>query len=152
MIEPVERGLVASHAHPGGNLTGILVSLDTLLGKQLELGVELLPGVKKVGAPISVTSVVSVIEQRDAERVAAALRVQLIPIEVRTKDEVEKALRALANEGVQLAVVHTDPVFYSERRRIAAVSETLKLPVIYGLREHVEDGGLMSYGADEVIE
>ena len=148
MIEPVERGLVASHAHPAGNLTGILISLDTLLGKQLELGVELLPEAKKVGAPINVTSVASAIQQRDAERVAAALRVQLIPVEVRTKDEVEKALRALANEGVHVAVVHTDPIFYSERRRIAAVSEALKLPVIYGLREHVEDGGLMSYGID----
>jgi putative tryptophan/tyrosine transport system substrate-binding protein len=148
MIEPVEKGLVASHARPGANLTGILVSLDTLLGKQLELGIELVPGAKKVGAPINVTSVVSAIQQRDAERVAAALRVQLMAIEVRAKDEIEKALRTLANEGVQVAVVHADPMFSQERRRIAAVSEALKLPVIYGFREHVEDGGLMSYGID----
>jgi ABC-type uncharacterized transport system substrate-binding protein len=93
MIEPVERGLVASHARPGGNLTGILVSLDTLLGKQLELGVEMLPGTKRAGMPIHVTSVASAIQQRDAERAAAALRVQLMAIEVRAKDEIEKALR-----------------------------------------------------------
>jgi putative ABC transport system substrate-binding protein len=148
MIEPVERGLVASHAHPAGNLTGILVSLDTLLGKQLELGVELVPGAKRAGMPIHVASVASAIQQRDAERVAAALRVELIAIEVRAKEEIEKALRTLANERVQIAVMHADPMFFQERRRIAAISEAIKLPVIYGLREHVEDGGLMSYGID----
>ena len=56
MIEPVEKGLVVSHARPGGNLTGILISLDTLLGKQLQIGLELLPGVRKAGMPLNVTS------------------------------------------------------------------------------------------------
>jgi putative ABC transport system substrate-binding protein len=148
MIEPVENGLIASHARPGGNLTGILISLDTLLGKQLQIGVELLPGTKKVGAPINVNSIASTVQRRDAEKVAAAIGVELVTVELRAKDEIETVVRSLAKDGVQVAVVHTDPTFYTERRRIAALADALKLPVVYGLREHTEDGGLASYGID----
>jgi len=148
MIEPVERGLVASHANPGGNLTGILISLDTLLGKQLQIAVELLPGTKKVGMPVNVNSVASTIQRRDAEKVAAALRVELVPADMRANDEIDTAFRWLANQGAEVAVVHTDPLFYTERRRIAALAEVLRLPVVYGLREHAEEGGLLSYGID----
>jgi putative ABC transport system substrate-binding protein len=148
MIEPVARGLVASHARPGGNLTGILISLDTLLGKQLQIGLELLPAVNKVGMPVDVTSVASTLQRRDAEMVATATRVQLIAVEVHTKDEIETALRMLVKAGVGFAIVQTDPMFFGERRKMAALADELKLPAIYGLREHVEDGGLMSYGID----
>jgi ABC-type uncharacterized transport system substrate-binding protein len=148
MIEPVERGLVASHAHPGGNLTGILISLDTLLGKQLQIGAELLPMAKKAGMPINVDSIASAIQRRDAERVASALGIELVATEVRSNNEIETALRRMAREGVQVVVVHTDPMFYTERRRMASLAEALNLPVVYGLREHTEDGGLMSYGID----
>jgi putative ABC transport system substrate-binding protein len=137
-----------SHARPGGNLTGILISLDTLLGKQLQIAVELLPGAKKAGMPINVASVASAVQRRDAEKVAAALRVELVVIDVRTKDEISTALRRLANDGVDVAIIHTDPLFFTERQRLAALAEALRLPAVYGLREHAEDGGLMSYGID----
>src|SRR5262245_4341934 len=148
MIEPVEKGLVVSHARPGGNLTGILISLDTLLGKQLQIAVELLPGAKKVGMPINVASVASAVQRRDADKVAAALRVELVVVDVRTKDEISAALQRVANNGVDVAIIHTDPLFYTERQRVAALAETLRLPAVYGLREHVEEGGLISYGID----
>jgi putative tryptophan/tyrosine transport system substrate-binding protein len=148
MIEPVERGLVTSHARPGGNLTGILISLDTLLGKQLEIALELLPWAKKAGMPINVNSVASAIQRRDAEKVAAALRVELVAADIRAKDDIDMAFQRLANDGADLAIIHTDPLFYTERRRMAALAEALRLPVVYGLREHTEAGGLMSYGID----
>jgi putative tryptophan/tyrosine transport system substrate-binding protein len=146
MIEPVERGLVASHARPGGNLTGILVSLDTLLGKQLEIGIELLPGTKKVGVPINVSSIASPTARcREGRRRHGR---ELLVVGVGTKDEIEKAFLTFHNGGVQVAIVPTDPTFYTERRRIAAVAEVLKLPIVYGLRGHAEEGGLVSYGID----
>jgi putative ABC transport system substrate-binding protein len=148
MVEPVEKGLVVSHAHPGGNLTGILISLDTLLGKQLEIGAELLPAAKKAGTLINVNSIASAIQRRDAEKVASALGMELVAAEIQTNNDIETALRRFAMDGIQVVVVPTDPMFYTERRRMAALAGTLKLPVVYGLREHPEDGGLISYGID----
>jgi ABC transporter substrate binding protein len=126
MIEPVEKGLVESHAHPGGNLTGILISLDTLLGKRLQIGAELLPMAKKAGMSINMNSIASTIQRRDAEKVASALSMELVAAEVQATNEIEIALRRLVKEGVQVVVVHTDPMFYTERRRMAVLAETLK--------------------------
>jgi putative ABC transport system substrate-binding protein len=148
LIEPVERGLVASYAHPGGNLTGILISLDTLLGKQLQIGTELLPRTKKAGVPINTRSASSAVQRPDVEKVAAALRLELVVIDVGTKDEIEPALRQLASNGVDIAIIPTDPLFLTERQRIAALLAALRLPAVYGLRQHTEDGGLISYGID----
>ena len=148
MIEPVERGLVASHARPAGNLTGILISLDTLLGKQLQIATELLARAKKVGMPINVSSVSSAVQRRDAEKVASDLHVELVAVDVRTKDDIDAALRRLVNDGVDVAIVPTDPLFFSERQRMAALADALRLPAVYGLRDHTEVGGLMSYGID----
>ena len=49
---------------------------------------------------------------------------------------------------LDVAIIHTDPLFYTERQRMAALAKSLRLPTVYGLREHAEDGGLMSYGID----
>jgi putative tryptophan/tyrosine transport system substrate-binding protein len=116
------------------------------VGQQLQIAVELLPGAKKAGMPINVASVVSAVQRRDAEKVAAALRVELVVVDVRTKDETSTALRGMANSGVDVAVIHADPLFYAARQQLAALAEALRLPAVYGLREHAEDGGLMSYG------
>lgn len=78
LIEPVQKGLVASYARPGGNLTGILISLDTLLGKQLQIATELLPEVKKAGVLINSHSASSPVQRSDIEKVAAALHLELV--------------------------------------------------------------------------
>ena len=148
LIEPIGRGLVASHAHPGGNLTGILISLDTLLGKQLQIATELLPATKKAGLLFNARSASSAVQRLDAERVAAALRLELVVIDVATRDQVEPAIRQLARNEIDIAVIPTDPLFLTERQRIAALLAALRLPAVYGLREHTEDGGLISYGID----
>ncbi|WP_197090767.1 ABC transporter substrate-binding protein [Bradyrhizobium sp. LTSP849] len=148
LIEPIERGLVASHAHPGGNLTGILISLDTLLGKPLQIATELLPGAKKAGLLVNAHSASSAVQRPDAERVAAALRLELVVIDVATKDQVEPAIRQLARNEIDIAIIPTDPLFLTERQRIAALLAALRLPAVYGLREHAEVGGLISYGID----
>jgi putative ABC transport system substrate-binding protein len=148
LIEPQQRGLVATHAHPGGNLTGILISLDTLLGKQLQIATELLPEAKKAGVLINTHSASSAVQRPDAERVAAALRVELVVIDVATNDEIDPALQQFERDKIDIAIIPTDPLFLNERHRIAAHLAALRLPAVYGLRQHTEAGGLISYGID----
>jgi putative ABC transport system substrate-binding protein len=61
-------------------------------------------------------------------------------------DDLDTAFQAFARERVQIVIVYGDPLFLTERRRIAALASAGQLPAVYGLREHVEDGGLVSYG------
>jgi len=146
--DPMDFGLVASHARPGGNLTGILVALDTLTGKQLELGVELVPGAKKAGILVNATSAAATVLRRGAQAAADLLKVALVEAEARSASEIDTAFETLAREAVQIVVVHADPMFLNERRRIAARAQSFKLPVVYAFREHADDGGLISYGID----
>jgi ABC-type uncharacterized transport system substrate-binding protein len=148
MTDPMDFGVVASHARPGGNLTGILSALDTLFGKQLELGAELVPGAKKAGMLLNPASAATVVLRRGAKAAADALKIALVEPEVRSPSEIDPSLETLAREAVQVVVVALDPMFLNERRRIAAHAQTFKLPIVYGFREHADDGGLISYGID----
>jgi putative ABC transport system substrate-binding protein len=148
MTDPMDFGLVASHARPGGNFTGILSALYTLTGKQLEIGVELVPGAKKAGMLVNPNSAASTVLWRGVQAAADPLKIALVKAEVRSPSEIDPSFEILAREAVQLVVVHADPMFLNERRRIAARAETYKLPVVYGFREHADDGGLISYGMD----
>jgi len=145
--EPVALGLAASQARPGGSVTGIVSNLDSLAGKQLELGFELMPGRKRAGLLVDVGSPVSALVRQGAEIAVRAMAVNLISIEVRASGDIDPAFQ-LTRERVNLVVVPPDPMFLNERRRIAELAIAARLPAVYGLREHVEDGGLMSYGVD----
>jgi len=145
--EPVALGRAASQARPGGSVTGIVSNLDSLAGKQLELGFELMPGRKRAGLLVDVGSPVSALVRQGAEIAVRAMAVNLISIEVRASGDIDPAFQ-LTRERVNLVVVPPDPMFLNERRRIAELAIAARLPAVYGLREHVEDGGLMSYGVD----
>jgi putative ABC transport system substrate-binding protein len=148
MTDPMDFGLVVSHARPGRNLTGILSALDTLMGKQLEIGAELVPGVKKAGMLVNPASAASTVLRRGAQAAADPLKIALVEAEVHSPSEIDRSFETLAREAVQIVVVHPDPMLLNERRRIAARAQTFKLPVVYGFREHADDGGLISYGID----
>jgi ABC-type uncharacterized transport system substrate-binding protein len=146
LIDPVGFGLAASLARPGGQVTGIAQTVDTLPGKQLELVLEVMRGAKRIGLLVNITNPISEITRRNAETAAAALAVELVPVEVRVPDDLDGAFRKLADERVEIVLVPLDAMFLNERRRIAALAVAARLPSMYGSREHVVDGGLMSYG------
>jgi putative tryptophan/tyrosine transport system substrate-binding protein len=146
LSDPVGFGLAASLARPGGQVTGILLTLDTLPGKQLELMLQVMPSVKRIGLLVNITNPISEIIRRNAETAAAALAVELVPVEVRVPDDLDGAFRKLADERVEIVLVQQDAMFLSERRRIAELAAAARLPSMYGGRAHVVDGGLMSYG------
>jgi putative tryptophan/tyrosine transport system substrate-binding protein len=144
--DPTALGLTANQARPGGNVTGILGSLDSLFGKQLELGLELVPGAEKAGMLVNLTNPASGVLRRGAESAAAMKAIQLVPAEVRAAADIDAALKKLARERVGIVLVQADPMFIYERRRIATLAVQAMLPVVYPVREHVEEGGLISYG------
>jgi ABC-type uncharacterized transport system substrate-binding protein len=146
--DPVGVGLVLSEARPGTNVTGNLTRVAGLTGKQLELASEVFPGLTAIGLLINVNNQTNVVQRREAELAAGDLRLKLIPAEVSEPKDIHGAFQALAGENVKAVLVFQDAMFLSERKRIALAAGTAKLPTVSSFREHVEDGGLLSYGVD----
>jgi putative ABC transport system substrate-binding protein len=147
LADPVGYGLIASQSHPGGNVTGILSRGEGLTGKQLEIAAELVPGLANAGLLLNVASPI-VVERQEAESVAQSLGVKLLPVEVRRPDELDTAFQALVKGRTQAVIVLVDAMFFNERPRIAALAAAARLPAVYGFRDHVDAGGLISYGVD----
>src|SRR3954453_6609664 len=143
--DPIGLGLVASYARPGGNVTGILFSFDTLPGKQLELARELKPGARTIGMLVNMGNPTGCLQRRHAEAVAPALSMRLVSADIRSADDLEAAFKALLRERVEFVLVLSDPITMTERKHIAELALTAGLPTLYGLREFVDAGGFMSY-------
>ena len=151
LVEPIELGLAASLARPGGNVTGTLYQVDELQAKQLELTLEVIPGVEKVGTLSSSVGVASGPFQRDAEpNIAAHLRIATIPISVQRQEDLETAFDTFARNSVQAVVVYTDPLLAAYRAQVAGLALRHKLPLLAGYRDFVDVGGLFSYGINLV--
>jgi putative ABC transport system substrate-binding protein len=148
VTDPVGFGLVASHARPGGNVTALLATLDTLPEKQLAVAAEIVRGTVKMGMLLNPGSQAHTVQRKGAEGAAAALAIKLVPVEVRLPDDLDPAFQSLARERVDSVLVLQDPMFLTERRRIAMLAIAARLPTIFGFREHAEAGGLTSYGID----
>src|SRR6516165_9858031 len=146
MVDPVGFGLAASEARPGGQVTGILISSDTLPGKQLVLALEVVPGAKKVGVLLNALNPTTAVYRAGIEAAAATLPIKLVSVEVSGSDDLDAAFQEFVHEQVDLVFVAQDSLLLSERARLATLATAARLPTMYGLREHVEAGGLISYG------
>jgi putative ABC transport system substrate-binding protein len=146
MVDPVGFGLAASEARPGGQVTGILISSDTLPGKQLALALEVVPGAKKVGVLLNALNPTTTVYRAGIKAAAATLPIKLVSVEVRSSDDLDAAFQEFVHEQVDLVFVAQDSLLLSERARLATLATAARLPTMYGLREHVEAGGLMCYG------
>jgi len=144
-IDPVGRGFVASLAHPGGNITGLASSLQDTAPKQVELLMTALPNLTRIGAAVHPDS--GSVLVLDASR-AAAERAgrELVPVEIRSPDEVASAFAMLADQHVGAIMVISSAFFISQRERIAEIARKLRMPTIFAEREYTVAGGLMSYG------
>ena len=146
LIDPIGLGLVASHNRPGGNVTGIMLTLEGLLGKQLELAREITPDVTNFGLLVNMGNPSNVSQRRDAETTAPALGVNLITIDAHSPEDIDGAFQTFTREHSEFVVVLSDLLFTTNRRRLAETATASRLPTIYGLREHPDAGGLISYG------
>jgi len=147
--DPVEAGLIESLARPGGNVTGITLLSRELGGKRLELFKEAVPKVARVAVLYQSTSPSSVLEVKELLPVAArALRLTLQPWEVRARDGFDKVFAALNKQRPDGLYVTGSALMGANRQRIVGLTLKSRLPSMYGRKEAVEAGGLMSYGAD----
>ena len=147
--DPVGLGLIKSEAKPEGNLTGLLSSVPGLPAKQLELARDLIPGAAKVGLIVNPTNVSDLNQRQETEAASAALAVKILPVETRTPEDIDPVFPALARERVDVVIVLRDPLFFTQRRTIAAAALAARLPTIYAFREAVDAGGLVSYGINQ---
>ena len=148
VVDPVRTGLVASLARPGGNVTGLShFAGQELNGKRLELLREVVPKLSHVAILWNPANPSHPLQLRETEVVAAqTLGVRLRPLEVRVPGDFEGTFETAIRGRAGALIALEDPFIFSERTRIVGLAAKSRLPVMYGFREFVEAGGLMSYG------
>jgi putative ABC transport system substrate-binding protein len=150
--EPVKGGIVASLARPGGNVTGLSLSTSDLSGKRLQLLMEVVRKVSRVAVLLNPENPVSAVFLEEAQLASRQLGIELQAFEARRADELERAFVAAAGQRVDALTVFDDPALWSFRKQIVALAAARKVPVMYGYRDFVDAGGLMSYGPDRPQE
>jgi ABC-type uncharacterized transport system substrate-binding protein len=148
--DPLTVGLVTSFARPGGNVTGVTLNNPELSAKRLSLLKEVVPAMSRAAVlanPNFKPSLSMVAETRLAAR---TLRVDVQVLEVREPLELEKAFGTMTAAKADALVVVPDPMFVAQRQRIAQLAARSRIPAIYHLRQFVQAGGLIFYGADYV--
>jgi putative ABC transport system substrate-binding protein len=145
--DPVGNGLVASLAHPGGNITGLAGSSDDSSPKQLELLTAVNPNVSRIGLLGNPdTETYSSVLKR-AQDAAQKVGLSIVPIEARNWQEIENAFAVFAKERISAIMVASDAILFGQRQRIAELALNNRLSTMFSLREYAEaGGGLMSYG------
>jgi len=147
--DPVAAGFVESLARPGGNVTGITNLSPALGGKRLELFKEAVPKVARVAVLYDPANPPNVLEVKEILPVAArALGLTIQPWEVRVADGFEKVFAALNKQRPDGLYVTGGLLMNANQKRIVGFALKSRLPSVYGRREAVDAGGLMSYGAD----
>jgi putative ABC transport system substrate-binding protein len=144
--DPVGTGVVASLARPGGNVTGLSSGATDVVGKRLELLREIVPGLRRL-AILASDSPYSVLDIGEVQRAARTVALEVATFEIRRTEDIAPAFETLKG-GADALYVISDPVIVSNRVRINTLALGARLPTIHSVREPVEAGGLMSYGAN----
>jgi putative ABC transport system substrate-binding protein len=145
-VEPVEFGLVASFARPGGNLTGVGFLDVELMAKRLELLTELAPQASTIALLVNPTNENAERVVRDGQHAARAKGVQLNILKAATESEIDTAFATLAQLRAGALLVSPDPFFVSRREQLVVLASRHAVPAMYYWREAVAAGGLISYG------
>jgi putative ABC transport system substrate-binding protein len=143
--DPVGAGVVASLARPGGNTTGLSLQQTDTVSKRLELLRELIPALRRLAIMANVGNASARLDLREAEATARALGLESVVSEVRHREDIGPAFDALKG-GADALYICNDPLVTTNRVRIITLALGARLPTVYGFREYVEAGGLMSYG------
>ena len=147
--DPERLGLVASLARPGGNVTGLAysVGMDTL-GKQVEFLKGVFPKLRRLAILSNPANPPHELAIKAVTASAGSLGVELQLLEARVPAEFESAFAAMARERADALLVLPDGIFALHRARLQDLAARTRLATMYGQREHVEAGGLMSYHPD----
>jgi len=142
-----ELGLVASLAQPGGNLTGFVANAPETAAKRLELMRELIPQARRAVVLGNLGSSIAKLEWGFAKEFAAANDLVTTLYDAHDLEELKNVLFKIAQSDPDFMTVLNDPFVFTYRKIITDTANQRKLPAIYGFREFVDDGGLISYSA-----
>jgi putative ABC transport system substrate-binding protein len=149
LADPIALGFTTSDARPTANVTGIMPYVKGLPSKQLELARELVPTATRIGLIDDVTDPKAHPQREEIEATAKDLEIEIVPAEVRTAADMDEAYQALASAGVQAVVVEQSNMTASAASKpIAQAAASKRLPTVYGYRQNVDAGGLLSYGVN----
>jgi putative ABC transport system substrate-binding protein len=143
--DPVGSGFVASLARPGGNVTGLSIQSSDLAGKRIELLREVVPGLSRLAIIANSGNPGALLEMGEMQTAARRLGLDVATFEVRRAEEIVDAFEAI-RRNAQALYVGPDALMASSQVRINTLAASARLPTMYGLRTHVEGGGLMFYG------
>jgi len=146
--DPVQAGLVASLHQPGGNVTGVNTMNVGLLGKQLGLLHQLLPGAARFAVLVSPSNPQIQSTIAEAHAAGAAMGRQLEILSARTTRDFGPAFNSAVQKRAEALLISPDPLFTNRLVQLATLATRHAMPTIYTLREFAEVGGLMSYGSD----
>ena len=146
--DPLHTGHVASLARPGGNVTGLSLMMTETNVKGLELFKEALPGLSRVAVIFDPATPSHTPGLKAVETAGPSLGLRVQPVPARSAAEYEGAFAAIVRERAEAVLVLLTPLFVAGTKPLAELALRHRLPSLYGLRHHVEAGGLMSYSAD----
>jgi putative tryptophan/tyrosine transport system substrate-binding protein len=143
--DPVGGGLVASLVRPGGNVTGLSTQFTDLAGKRFELLREIVPSLRQLAIMANAGYPAAVLEMAEVQATARTHAIEVTTLEIRRAEDIAPAFEGLKGRAEALYVC-SDPLTTTHRVRINTLALAGRLPMMYGVRENVEAGGLMSYG------
>lgn len=148
--DPVETGLIASLARPGGNITGMSMMTAPLGGKRLELLKNVVPGLSSVAVFWNPPNPAYGPILKELEAAAQKLGLKILRVEVRVPGDFEGAFEAAARQGADALIAPGDPLTTNRPKMLADIALKHRMPVIMDIREFAEAGGLLSLGLDLV--
>lgn len=148
LADAVHLGLIASEARPGGQVTGIEPYVAGLPAKQMELAREIVPRAINIGVLTNLQDPKAPPQAQELAAAARTLEVTIVSSDVNRPDEIESALAELASRRVDIVIVLQTSMLIGSKQRIADSALAKRLPTVYGYRDHVVAGGLVSYGVD----
>ncbi len=147
-VDPVALGIVPSLARPAGNVTGITMLTTSLESKRFGLLHEIIPKAQTIAAMINPTRPTARIQIEELRAAAAQAGVKLVMVEASKETDFEPAFAQMAAQGAGALQVCAHPLFLIHRQQLVTLAAHHRIPAMYDFRDHVEAGGLMSYGTD----
>jgi len=145
--DPVGSGLVTNLARPGGNITGTSLNSPELAGKRLQLLKEMAPEISAVAVLWNEMNPYSALVFKETESAGHTLSIRVASLAVRNPSDVSSVLETVVLQRPGALIVVEDPFTFSQGQQIVEFAARRSLPVMYGIREFVDMGGLLSYGA-----
>ena len=146
--DPVESGLAASLARPGGNVTGLTSASAELAPKRLDTLKALVPKMRKVAVYANLDNLAAQATWKDTDQAARSMGLEALLLDVRSSEKIAPAFELAVKEGANALLVGIETLAQSNRDAIVELAARHRLPAMYSAREFVDAGGLVSYGVN----